>query len=106
MPRRIPADWLGMRQLYSPFATPMTISSDSQLQAILEQYTTYQAPPVAEQTTNNARNEPTLKNAVEDMTHEFFGTAGVVDTAKEALTEAADGLKAAFQAVAPSMNHR
>jgi len=46
----------------------MSISSDSQLQAILDQYASYQAPPIAEQTPNNARNAPTLKNAVEDLT--------------------------------------
>lgn len=36
------------------------------------------------------------------MVHEFFGLAGMVDKAKEALTEAAEGLKAAFNGEARS----
>lgn len=34
------------------------------------------------------------------MVHEFFGLAGAVDKAKAALTEAAEGLKAAFDGAA------
>ncbi|MFB9862412.1 alpha/beta hydrolase [Rufibacter immobilis] len=42
---------------------------------------------------------PTKQVRYPGMVHEFFSLSGVVPTAKEALEEAAEGLKAAFQSV-------
>ncbi|MBC6992212.1 alpha/beta hydrolase [Hymenobacter sp. BT491] len=49
-----------------------------------------------------AARVPTKHGCYPGMTHEFFGTAGVADTAKNALAEAANGLKAAFSVVPAS----
>lgn len=47
---------------------------DSQMQAILDQYAKFNAPPVEELSAANARNLPTLKNAVEEMAAESATT--------------------------------
>lgn len=46
-----------------------------------------------------AAGVPTTQVRYPGMTHEFFGTAGLVGPAQDALQEAADSLKAAFQTV-------
>lgn len=46
----------------------MTI--DSQMQAVLNQMAKFNAPPIEKLTPENARNNPTLKNAVEEMAAE------------------------------------
>ncbi|MDQ4121432.1 MAG: alpha/beta hydrolase [Acidobacteriota bacterium] len=40
---------------------------DSDMQAVLDQFEKFQAPPIETLTPQNARNAPTLKNAVEEM---------------------------------------
>ena len=40
---------------------------DSDMQAIIDQYAKFDAPPLEKLTPENARNNPTLKNAVEEM---------------------------------------
>ncbi len=40
---------------------------DSDMQAVLDQFAKFDAPPVETLSPENARNNPTLKNAVEEM---------------------------------------
>ena len=40
---------------------------DSDMQAIIDQFAKFEAPPVETLTPENARNNPTLKNSVEEM---------------------------------------
>lgn len=54
---------------------------DSQVQAILDQYEKFGAPPIAKLSPENARNVPTLKNAVEEMNAESV-TARALSVAK------------------------
>ena len=46
------------------------MSTDSQMQAVLDQFGKFNAPPVESLSPGNARNLPTLKNAVEEMAAE------------------------------------
>lgn len=46
------------------------MNTDAQMQAILDQYAKFAAPPLESVTPEIARNLPTLKNAVEEMTAE------------------------------------
>jgi acetyl esterase len=46
--------------------------ADPQMQAILDQFAKFNAPPLERLSPENARNLPTLKNAVEEMTAEHF----------------------------------
>lgn len=43
------------------------MSLDSDMQGVLDQYMKFNAPPIETLTPGNARNNPTLKNAVEEM---------------------------------------
>ena len=54
---------------------------DSDAQAVLDQYAKFNAPAIETLSPENARNNPTLKNAVEEMTAESF-TARAVSIAK------------------------
>ena len=48
------------------------MSLDSDAQAVLDQYAKFDAPAIETLSPENARNNPTLKNAVEEMTAESF----------------------------------
>ncbi|WP_026462315.1 alpha/beta hydrolase [Adhaeribacter aquaticus] len=51
------------------------------LQKILDQYATFEVPPIESLSPGNARNAPTLKNAVEEMNAEHVGNR-VINLAK------------------------
>lgn len=48
----------------------MSAKVNSQMQAVLDQFAKFGAPPIENLSPENARNSPTLKNAVEEMTAE------------------------------------
>jgi acetyl esterase len=48
--------------------------ANSQMQAVLDQYAKFDVPPIESLSPENARNAPTLKNAVEEMAAESFAT--------------------------------
>src|SRR5262245_295008 len=50
---------------------------DSQMQAVLDQYQTFGTPPLENLSPENARNLPTLKNAVEEMAAEHVAVRAV-----------------------------
>ncbi len=43
------------------------MTTDSQMQTVLDQFAQFNAPPIEKLSPENARNNPTLKNAVEEM---------------------------------------
>ncbi len=65
---------------------------DSDMQAIIDQFAKFEAPPIESLTPENARNNPTLKNAVEEMAANS-ATTRAMNVALPAMPEPVEAIK-------------